>query len=295
MKRKIILYAGVLALLSACSAKIGDDKGSGPTPDDQQKWASSKQTITGVNIDGDWTTSCISFKYSSGSKKLDISFTNGDVKREYNEYSDEHCTQPSYTENYQGQFRFIDKFDDSTYSVEYRLDVGNNITYFPIEKIQLTNNLLYTSLFNGDDAAPVVLDMPLIKKSELKQTNNCENFAGEFQMNSDHFTIEQNKCLALKFSIDDYPRSDKVLTYITDGMPRQVEGSLICKPQKAYFKDKLFVIEFVSDKGNHTVHEYSYKTKPCDLMNPSGEQFLERKIFIDGIEQKHQCDFWARY
>ena len=138
----LVSSAAVLALsvaLSACGVKVDSAGDMPPIPENKG--------IPGPVITGTWRTDCISDLMSSSYKMIESTFRNSSVSRKTQFYRDFNCTQMSDEKTQNGTFKYVAKDKDGSYTIEYRMDLGNGWHSLPKEKILLDGDILYISDF----------------------------------------------------------------------------------------------------------------------------------------------------
>lgn len=132
--------AVALALtISACSVKMD---GGGEVPA-----VPEAKGIPGPNITGSWRSECIPDTLSANYKIIESTFRNSAVSRKTRYYRDYDCTRMSDEKTQNGTFKYISKDGDGSYTIEYRMDLGNGWHSLPKEKIVLDGDVLYISDF----------------------------------------------------------------------------------------------------------------------------------------------------
>jgi hypothetical protein len=149
-----LFLGGALALV-ACSAKVESSKNPIQLPG-----IGEKATIPGPNIEGRWESQC-SAAPAGGYRVLDVSINGDNVTRSDFRYKDSVCGQfVSYTAK-NGTYRFVDKYSDGGYEVEYAFYAGQGATEYTEEKILLSNSVLYISDYMIGEKAKVLVNEPL--------------------------------------------------------------------------------------------------------------------------------------
>jgi hypothetical protein len=224
------------------------------------------------------------------------------VSRVSDNFSDAKCQQALDTVTQKGLLRYEKLNYFGQYDVEYRFEMPNG-TYSQYEVFGFENEVLSISnLIGGDAKADVKMTKqgatpsptPAPTPTPTPAPVTCTDFTGTYQMNSDYFRVEQSKCESFTWIIDpDYynPQGSKEI-FLADGLEHVMEG----RPMKASFnQDGNFTIEFKDDAGHATKNVFSFQKAPCHLMNPSGENYLTREVYVEGVLSDASCSFWARH
>lgn len=144
--------------LSACSAKVSGDGGAIPAP---PQFMDPKPTIQGPAVSGHWVSQCHVKPGTTAYRRFDVTFTPTTVNRNELLFSDAQCTTSAGANKASGRYRFIDHYADDSYVIEYGFDLGQGLTSFPQEKVQLVNGQLLLSDFAIGEIAPMLTDEPL--------------------------------------------------------------------------------------------------------------------------------------
>jgi hypothetical protein len=138
MKKVLFTLAAVVAL-SACNIKLkGKDEPKGPPPEEK---------VEGPNIEGQWLSACESNFREGGYRVLDVTYGPATASRKSHLYHDIQCQQLSKTEVKEGTYKYTAANKDGSYTVEYRIPIGNGWFSLPKENILLENNTLFISDF----------------------------------------------------------------------------------------------------------------------------------------------------
>lgn len=153
MRSKDLLCAAVFCVLAACAPKAKLD-----TPAPVQD-----KGIPGPNIQGQWISDCEPSGSGSGYRVLDVTYGAEDVSRKAHSYHDNQCQHLAKTDVQAGTYKFIESHRDGSYTMEYRIPVGNGWSALPKEKVLLENDTLYLSDFVIGDISKSIM-IPLKKK-----------------------------------------------------------------------------------------------------------------------------------
>lgn len=137
----LFMSAAAVALafsVSACGVKVE----GGDTP-----VIPENKGIPGPNITGSWRSDCIPDTMSSSYKIIESTFRKSSVSRKTRLYRDYNCTRMTDEKTQNGTFKFIGKENDGSYTIEYRMELGNGWHSLPKEKVVLDNDVLYISDF----------------------------------------------------------------------------------------------------------------------------------------------------
>ena len=137
-------FAALVVALAGCSAKV-EGGGGGPVFPGPETFESK---VTGPSIEGQWRSLCVRDRWSDGGtgyKIFDIEISGKSVHRVETKFGDSSCRQQTEQVVLEGMYRFIEKFDNEVYYVEYRFKAGGGYV-LPKENVKLT----YTRLFIGD-------------------------------------------------------------------------------------------------------------------------------------------------
>lgn len=164
MKTNFLLLT--LLGLAACSAKVDGGSPAQPTLPNGG-FMDEKATIPGPTLEGHWLSKCNSDGYNKF-RIWEITVQGGSLTRQESTFNDSACQQSAKVEKSQGRFRFIDKYSDGSYNIEYAF-VNGNITVFPQEKVKLDGTTLYISDRRTGEAAGLLTKEPLYKNGVAPQ------------------------------------------------------------------------------------------------------------------------------
>lgn len=154
----LVILSGAMV---ACSAKVSDVISDTP-PRANEGFYDSKPTIQGPKVQGHWQSACNRKPGSSTYRKFDIVFSKGTVERLEKVYADIACATPGTAIiKSQGRFRFIEKYTNGSYNIEYAFDEGSGITSYPQEKLAIDGDRLFISNYAVGDLATVLESEPL--------------------------------------------------------------------------------------------------------------------------------------
>jgi hypothetical protein len=119
--------------------------------------------------------------------------------------------------------------------------------------------------------------------------DKCVNYSGKYQMNKEIFEIAQKNCEEVRWTWLPTPwQKGKTVTYVPDGVLRLVDIKWI----KSYFEDENLYFNIPDETGRNNIQKLSLQKQPCNLMNPTGENYLTLETWIDG--HYSQCKFWGK-
>lgn len=145
----------ILAIgLSACSARIEGAEKSGGTPVNP---IVTEHQVEGPSLDGVWKSDC-RYKYSSSRyEAVSMTITGQSVKRTLTKFSDSLCKAVVQADEWNGIFRFMKKYENGVYEVEYQIALGKGATQFTGENLKLVNSTLWISEFYvGENGTPTL-------------------------------------------------------------------------------------------------------------------------------------------
>lgn len=291
-KTKVVLKSiAIFVLLAACNikSKVGDQP-----PPTKDKFP-GKPRVQGPVVEGAWSSNCVVDYYQS--KKWSLSFAGDTFTRTQEIFNDQYCKTSKEKKIESGSYIFSHTFPDGSFEINYAIDLGSGWTSYVDEKILFENNILYISNYVSGEAAPIVRNMPMMKDltspppAPVPVTPTCQNYSGQYQINAELFKIEQKDCKEINWSyLPTYFNPEgRTIIYKMDGVERIYDG----KSRIASFKDGHFKLEY--QESNHLIIEvWSFQKVPCNLSNPSGEEFLTRDVWIDGKESSDHCAFYSK-
>ena len=299
--KEILILTVAAVTMASCHASVSG--GSSALPIDAQPQTWSKDSVSGPDVTGAWSSACVASPFQSNQwRKMAIQFATDHVTHVYGEYSDAGCTTSTRLENYSGLFHYIAKNSDGTFEIEYRFDLKNGVSEIIEEKLLLANNQLFVSNFVYGDSADVMRDLPMALGGTQTTTPppapqpeptqpapaSCVKLAGTYQMNSDYFTLTQaSDCSSVVWNWV-YPAASTT-TLQTDGVVHGVNNQNV----KAYYVANNLMVETTDASGNIEKDQYDMNTSPCNLANPDGTMYLEKVVTYNGTVQPDQCQFWA--
>jgi len=279
-----------ISLLGACSVK---SKGGDNTPPPQDKFR-GKTRVQGPPVEGAWSSSCVIDHYQS--RKWSIVFAGETFSRIQEVFSDQYCQTSKEKNIAAGVYIFSAIFTDGSFEISYAIDIGSGWTQFVEEKLLIESGVLYISDYRSGETAPIVRGMPMLKEQTGTPNPNpvkptCQNYTGQYQMNDQLFRIDQKDCQKINWSYlpDYYNPEGKSITYTMDGVERNYDG----QNMKASFANDLLKLEY-QNSNRQIIEIWSFQKKPCNLSNPSGEEYLTRDVWIDGKASPDNCDFYAK-
>lgn len=143
-----------LLFLAGCSATI-----EGVSPEAPPPPVKFTDKVTGTPVlDGHWLSDCVPDKWArsnNGYVKFDVTIKDRDVQRFSTKYSDSNCkTELSSDKKSKGKFRFIEKYPQEVYAIEYRYENGA----LPQENIRRDSQGLWISdRYTGEMVVPEIL------------------------------------------------------------------------------------------------------------------------------------------
>lgn len=283
-KSQTCFLIAALLSLAACSSDQNKD-GDG----DAGKFMDEKATIAGPNIEGRWISSCQFVSYEKIYRIFDVTVVGHQVTRSEKKFNDAACTSVTKDQTYKGIFRFIEKYNDTDFNIEYAFDLGSGVTGYPQERIAFKNGNLYLSNFGI-----TILENEALYRDGQRPVpppvTSCTNYAGRWNMNGSYFRIDQTKCQEIHWINERFDGSVASKSiYLLDGVPRVIDN----KQVTSSIKNSNWTLEFINDDGNQVFIEYSLQKVPCNLMNPDGSEYLTRKSYVNG--RYSACTYWARY
>ncbi len=300
-KLAITILAPCLALLLAnCTAKVDADSETPSNMPNANKLF-NEPAVSGPDILGQWQSACVEDFMGSGTRQVTMNFsTTSNFKYTNVSYSDRACTKIVKTENHEGAYQFTTKMSDKLYRIDYNYKLNGATYKMNDQHLEFNSNTIYISelVFGNTD---VNRDLPLKKiaaaqASPIGQapiTSSCVDYSGTYQMNSDYFRIEQTACSKLTWvyiATYDNPTESRT-EYLVDGQSHLVNGS----PMTATLNSKgQLSVQFQSSGGYNLVKVYSFQKDPCELSNPSGENYLTRDVYYNGAAQSDSCMYWAK-
>jgi hypothetical protein len=165
MKTNFVFFLFVLPIVTivACTAQF--EGGSGAFPGAKLPnggFMDSKATIAGPSLNGRWLSRC-NAQNDDLYRVWKISVQGENITRQESLFSDSLCTRSVKVRTSEGRFRFIEKYDDGSYAIEYAFKIQGG-TEFPQEKILVDGNkLLISDRVVGADAA-LLTNEPLFQE-----------------------------------------------------------------------------------------------------------------------------------
>lgn len=291
---------GVIALavsLAACSAKVtsGTDQ---PAPSDTAVMAQA--------IQGKWTTGC--YKENGAYVAENLEFASDKLKAVAVVFSDSACSHQVIKQQKEGSYTVSGKFA-AVYSID--MNVTENGTPSSLYgAFLIENDTLYFGDYNGANPQSRPSDVNRskpYKKGEFALNaappppvppTTCVDLSGKYQMNSDLFQLTQKGCASLEIRDLGFGTVENRV-YQTDGFEREISASTapIRQFEKSFFtadafKVELRLVDSVGTRVDYSSFRLTYK--PCNLMNPSGDKYLELVTTYSSNRKPATCNFWAK-
>lgn len=285
----------LLALVAACAPSV--DSANDRFGTDFSKPAPGTfedPAIDGPNVVGVWNSACVVKDYGYGSRRVSIQYKN-DAKFNYTNtlYLDLGCRTLEKIETHAGDYQFTEEKSDSLYRIDYKY-VERGVTYImKYQQLETSGGAIFISefVFSGFQ---VNRNLPLLREGAppAPVPTTCTSYAGKYQMNGVYLRIEQTGCQQFDWINENFSgRPETRESYITDGRPRSVSGTMVT----ARFNAKgLLELETTSSAGEQILNVFSYQKRPCNLANPDGTDLLTRNVFVNGVERTSNCKFWDR-
>lgn len=300
-----VFFLLLLASLVGCSASIDGGGGSPGTPSGAD--ANFPHKVTGPDVEGIWTSSCLYDSFQSAYKIMRAEFKGSTVTRSSNTYSDAACTKSVKINESKGIFRWSEATAYGGYKIDYKFDLGNGWTSNTYEEVLLENGNLYLSEFRigfgtidknfpmkkaGDTPAKPKPGTPAPAPAPAPPATSCANVSGNYY-NRSFLNISQKECRELTWQpIDASMRpTGEPEVYVMDAVFRYIDSEQV----KAYYEKTGFNIEVVKPAGTLRL-----EFRPVEVIEACGMGFsgktkvLLRNGFINNNSDPSYCRFWIK-
>lgn len=128
--------------LSACSARIEGAAKNNPAPAKV-----TEHQVPGPAVDGTWKSDC-HYNYTSGRYEVvTMTISGQQVSRKQEKFADSVCKNTIKLDEWNGIFRFMKKYGEDIYEVEYQIDLGQGATQYTGENIKLVKTKTSSTLW----------------------------------------------------------------------------------------------------------------------------------------------------
>ncbi len=270
---RYLLFLGFLFLVSACEVKTGVDADTS-APD---RFA-GKTKITGPKVNGAWQTPCLS-DGTYTSTRMTLSFSGNKFQRKTDKFKDQYCQTLSDSDKFSGDYIFSSKYKDGSFNINYAIDLKNGWTQYLEEKLFVDKDVLYTSQYVPGEDAPLYRDRPMKLNGWTPKT--CENYAGEYKSQDENLTILQVGCESMSINSN---------IYLPDGVERYYRNGQM----KVSFFKELFRREYRNYSQESIMEQWSFQTRPCNIVNPDQSRYLTKEVWINGSYSYNDCSYYNR-